>query len=248
MIANLLGPEVGMATTTFATATIRGDTQTTACDRKTRVLVADDHSIILHGLCELLNASAHCQVVAVATTGSEAVSKAAESEPDVVVLDINMPLLNGIEATREIRRNLPNTEVLILTAYESELLANAILCAGARGYLLKSDTVHDLVFAVESLGRGRPFFSTSLAQRILDGYLQQCEGDTGTDLTPGLTPSERQILQLLAEGYCNKEIAVQQGITVKTAETHRANIMRKLKLRSVSDVVHFAVRNQIIQA
>ena len=219
-----------------------------ASSRKTRVLVADDHSIIRHGLCELLSASPQCQVVAMAATGREAISKAAEAQPDVAVLDINMPLLNGIEATREIRRILPDTEVLILTAYESEHLADAILCAGARGYLLKSDTARDLVSAVESLGRGRPFFSTSLAQTILDSYVHRRQDDEGADFIPGLTSSERQIIQLLAEGYCNKEIADKQGITVKTAETHRANIMRKLKLRSISDVVRFAVRNQIIQA
>jgi DNA-binding NarL/FixJ family response regulator len=216
---------------------------------KIRVLVADDHAVIASGLCTLLESSQECEVVAVARTGREAAAKACETRPDVVVLDINMPVLNGVEATRAIRSALPETEVLILTAYESEQLAQAILCAGARGYILKSDTARDLVLAVESLASGRPFFSASLAQTILNGYLQSRRHEEGDDrYTLGLTGYERQILQLLAEGYSNKEVASLQGITTRTAETHRANIMRKLKLRSISDVVRFAVRNQIIQA
>lgn len=213
---------------------------------KIRVLVADDHQIVLRGLHTLLDASENCEVVAVATTGREATAKAVESRPKVAVIDINMPVLNGVEATREIRRTLPQTEVLILTAYDSEQLAYETLSAGARGYILKTDMARDLELAVESLARGRQFFSSSLGTAILDGYLRKKESDEqGRD---GLTPSERQIIQLLAEGYSNKDIAAQQSITVRTAETHRANIMRKLKLRSIADLVHFAVRNQIIQA
>ena len=214
--------------------------------KRTRVLVADDHQIIVQGLCRLLEESQTCVVVAHARNGKEAAAKALETHPEVAVLDINMPVLNGVEATREIRRTLPATEVLILTAYESEQLAHAILRAGARGYILKSDAARDLVLAVESLARGRPFFSTVLAQTILSGYLEAQGEDVEDEY--GLTGCERQILQLLAEGYSNKEIASRQGISVRTGETHRANIMRKLKLRSISDVVRFAVRNQIIQA
>jgi DNA-binding NarL/FixJ family response regulator len=214
--------------------------------KRTRVLVADDHQIIVQGLCRLLEESQTCVVVAHARNGKEAAAKALETHPEVAVLDINMPVLNGVEATREIRRTLPATEVLILTAYESEQLAHAILRAGARGYILKSDAARDLVLAVESLARGRPFFSTVLAQTILSGYLEAQGEDVEDEY--GLTGCERQILQLLAEGYSNKEIASRQGISVRTGETHRANIMRKLKLRSISDVVRFAVRNQIIEA
>jgi len=216
---------------------------------KVKVLVADDHDVIVSGICKLLAATPNCEVVAVATTGREAANKAQETRPHVAVLDINMPVLNGVEATREIRSALPGTEVLILTAYESEQLAHAILRAGARGYILKTDAARDLVLAVESLASGRPFFSSALAQTILDAYLRVNTPEEGQDQALlGLTDSERQILQLLAEGYSNKEVATQQGIEVRTAETHRANIMRKLKLRSIADVVHFAVRNQIIQA
>ena len=216
---------------------------------KVRVLVADDHAVIASGLCRLLESSQECEVVAIAATGREAATKARETRPDVAVLDINMPVLNGVEATREILSALPGTEVLIITAYESEQLAHAVLSAGARGYVLKSDTARDLVLAVESLACGRPFLSASLAQTVLKGYLEARRQEEGDDpCTLGLTGYERQILQLLAEGYSNKEVASQQGITVRTAETHRANIMRKLKLRSISDVVRFAVRNQIIQA
>ncbi len=213
---------------------------------RVRVLVADDHEIIVQGLCRLLEESQACEVVARATNGRDAMAKALVTRPAVAVLDINMPVLNGVEATREIRSKLPATEILILTAYESEQLAHAILRAGARGYILKSDAARDLVMAVESLAQGRPFFSTSLAQTILTGYLD-AQGEKADD-NLGLTGCERQILQLLAEGYSNKEIASRQGISVRTGETHRANIMRKLKLRSISDVVRFAVRNQIIEA
>jgi len=215
---------------------------------KVRVLVADDHDVIVSGICKLLETSEGCEVVAVATTGREAATKAIETRPDVAVIDINMPVLNGVEATREIRSTVPGTEVLILTAHESEQLANAILQAGARGYILKSDAARDLVTAVESLAAGRPFFSSVLAQTILDGYLQAHRPEEAEDPLLGLTQCERQILQLLAEGNSNKEVATKQGIEVRTAETHRANIMRKLKLRSIADIVRFAVRNHIIQA
>jgi DNA-binding NarL/FixJ family response regulator len=215
---------------------------------KVRVLVADDHSIILRGLCKVLNSSESCEVVEVATTGQEAISKARESKPDVAVLDVSMPILNGIETTFKIRAEFPQIEVLILTAYESEQLAIATLEAGARGYLLKSDAAWDLVLAVKSVARGRPFFSTPLAQEVLNGYLHARKQRFGSEFGHGLTPCERQIIQLLAEGYSNKEIASRRGIAVRTAKTHHANIMRKLRLRSISDLVHFAVRNQIILA
>jgi DNA-binding NarL/FixJ family response regulator len=212
-----------------------------------RVLVADDHGVVLRGMCELIDSSPHCEVVATATTGQEAAAKVRQFRPDVAVLDINMPVLNGIEATCKIHSEVPETAVLILTAYDSEQLANATLRAGARGYVLKSDAAVDLVRAVESLGQGRPFFSTPLAQMVLNGYLE-AQNRQGPDAAMGLTPIERQIIQLLAEGYSNKEVAVRQGITPKTAETHHANIMRKLGLKSMSDIVHFAVRNRIIEA
>jgi DNA-binding NarL/FixJ family response regulator len=212
----------------------------------TRVLIADDHDVILLGLSDLLNSNQGCEVVSVARTGKEAVVKARETRPDVAVLDINMPILNGVEATREIRKAVPQTEVLILTAYDSEQLALATLQAGARGFLLKSDTSRDLVAAVKSLRSGRPFFSTPLAQTILEGYLQAQHAPAEGHYR--LTKCEREVLQLLAEGYSNKEVASKRGIALKTVETHRSNIMRKLKLRSIVDIVRFAVRNEIIQA
>jgi DNA-binding NarL/FixJ family response regulator len=211
-----------------------------------RVLIADDHDVILLGLTDLLNSNHGCEVVSVARTGREAVAKACETRPDVAVLDINMPVLNGVEATREIRKAVPKTEVLILTAYDSEQLALATLQAGARGYLLKSDTSRELVAAVKSLRAGRPFFSTPLARTILDGYLQAQHAPAEGPYR--LTKCEREVLQLLAEGYSNKGVASKRGIALKTVETHRSNIMRKLKLRSIVDIVRFAVRNEIIQA
>ncbi len=211
-----------------------------------RVLVADDHGIIVRGLCSVLESSPTCEVVGIAATGQEAAAKARELNPDVALLDVNMPVLNGIDATRRIRHELHHTEILILTAYDSEQLANASLRAGARGYLLKSDAASDLVQAVESVAGGRPYFTTPLAHAVLQGYLQAQSLVAGGNAEFGLTPCERQTIQLLAEGYSNKDIALQQGIAVKTAEKHHANIMRKLNLHSISDLVRFAVRNRII--
>ncbi|HLY63266.1 MAG TPA: response regulator transcription factor [Terriglobia bacterium] len=208
------------------------------------VLIADDHELVRRGLRALLAAEPELfEVCAEAATGHEAVQKARQFRPDVVVLDVLMPGLNGLEATRMIVKEAPHTEVLILTIHESEQMIEELLRAGARGYLLKSDVSRDLPVAIESLHAKRPFFSSRIAQKVLEAYLR--------DSTPGcnsqLTPTERRVIQLLAEGKSNKEVASIEEIAVNTAEAHRANIMRKLKLRSMSDLVHYAVRNEIIE-
>jgi DNA-binding NarL/FixJ family response regulator len=185
------------------------------------------------------------EICAEAASGHEAVEKARRLRPDVVVLDVSMPGLNGLETTRLILDEVPQAEVLILTVHESEQLIEEVLNAGARGYLLKSDVARDLPVAIESLHQRRPFFSSKIARRVLDGYLKDRASAGGKS---PLTPAERRVVQLLAEGKSNKEVANLQAITVKTAETHRANIMRKLGLRSMSDLVHYAVRNEIIEA
>ena len=165
--------------------------------------------------------------------------------PDVVIIDVSMPGLNGLETTRQIVKEVPCAAVLILTMHESEQLIHDLLNAGAQGYLLKTDAARDLPAAIESLYKRRPFFSSKIALRVLEGYLNNCAREAGKPL---LTPAERQVIQLLAEGKSNKEVANVQAISVKTAETHRANIMRKLGLRSMSDLVHYAIRNEIIEA
>jgi DNA-binding NarL/FixJ family response regulator len=210
-----------------------------------RILLADDHDIVRRGLKDLLEAEAGWQIVGEAATGRQAVEKAKALKPDVVILDLRMPELNGLEATRQIRRSLPETEILILTMDDSEQLAQTVLEAGARGYLLKSDAGRDLVAAVDSLRQHRPFFTSAIARMVLQGFLQQGSTETAGAPADPLSAREREIVQLLAEGKSNKEVAAVLGISVKTAETHRANIMRKLELHSTSDLVHYAVRNHI---
>jgi DNA-binding NarL/FixJ family response regulator len=165
------------------------------------------------------------------------------------VLDIGMPTLNGLEATRQILKLRPQTKVLVLTMHESDSVIREVLDAGARGYILKTDAGRDLVTAVDSLRRNKTFFTSRVSQMILDGFLN---GDSRPqNAAPGgvrLTPRQREIVQLLAEGKSSKEVAVALNLSVKTAETHRANIMRKLDCHSVSEVVRYAIRNKIIEA
>jgi DNA-binding NarL/FixJ family response regulator len=170
-----------------------------------------------------------------------------ELKPDVVVMDISMPELNGLEAVRQIVKIAPRTEVLVLTMHESEDLVREVLEAGARGYLLKSDASRQLISAVEALRIHKPYLTSRVNEVVLTGYLggKPLKGETSGGR---LTPREREIVQLLAEGLTNKEIANTLNISVKTAETHRTNIMRKLDLHSVSELVRYAVRNHIIEA
>jgi len=213
-----------------------------------RILVADDHEVVRQGLRALLEAESRFEICGEARDGREAVKEACRLKPDVVVLDFSMPELNGLEVTRQIRRALHETQVLVLTAYDSEHLARALLSAGALGFLVKSDTERDLVVAVESLYRRRPFFTSRVAKMVLEGYLQWVAETHSEGESPhALTPREREILQLLAEGKSNKEVGGILGITVKTVETYRAALMRKLQLDSISDLVRYAVRNQIIE-
>jgi DNA-binding NarL/FixJ family response regulator len=214
-----------------------------------RILVADDHDIIRRGLKDLLALRSGWEVCAEAKTGREAVALAEQFKPEVVVMDISMPDLNGLEAARQIRKSLPRTEILILTQHFSDQLVREIVEAGVRAYIMKSDADRDLVAAVEALANHRPFFTARAADMLLDGFRRPKSAlDPDTVIRNRLTAREREIVQLLAEGKSSKEVAVSLGISVKTAETHRANIMRKLELHSVSELVRYAVRNQIIEA
>jgi len=211
-----------------------------------RLLVADDHEIVRRGLQALLKAQPGWEVCAEAANGREAVEKAKVLKPDIVIMDLAMPELNGLEATRQIRKTVSNAEVIILTMHESEQVVREVLDAGARGYILKSDAGRDLVAAVESVSRKMPFFTSKVAALVLEAYLNGRTGP-GPDDRRRLSPRESEIIQMLAEGKSTKEVAVKLGISVKSAETHRSNIMRKLDLHSVSDLVRYAIRNKIVE-
>ncbi|HXW91448.1 MAG TPA: response regulator transcription factor [Terriglobales bacterium] len=212
-----------------------------------RILVADDHEVVRKGLVALLQQQPNWEVCGEAGDGREAVEKTRELRPDVLILDIGMPSLNGLEATRQILKLNPQARVLILTLHDSDQVVRDVLNAGARGFLLKSDAARDLVAAVEALRRDKTYFTSKVAAMVLEGYLRNGTGPVPASAGRNrLTPREREIVQLLAEGKSTKEVAVVLGLSVKTAETHRSNIMRKLQLHSVSDLVLYAVRNNIV--
>ncbi len=214
-----------------------------------RILVADDHEIVRAGLRSLLEQGTDWTVVADVSNGREAVERTLELHPDIVIMDLAMPELNGLEATRRILHEAPRTAVLILSARDSEDLVREVLAAGARGFILKSDAAKDLVSAVEGLQQGRPFFSARVAELVLRGYLHS--GPQPEELAPAttqtLTSREREVLQLLAEGHSTKEVAATLGISGKTAESHRSNLMRKLAVRSIPDLVRYAIRNHLVE-
>ena len=212
-----------------------------------RILIADDHQVVRTGLRALLESKSGWQVCAEAANGREAVEKAGQLKPDVAVLDIGMPLLNGVEATRQIRKVSPHTEVLILTMHDSEVLVQEVLEAGATGYILKDDADRNLVAAVDALRRHKPYLSSRVSEAA-SSAVSSDRSSFGRSSRSRLTPREREILQLLAEGKSNKEVADLLGISVKTAETHRANIMLKLDFHSITELVRYAVRNKIIQS
>jgi DNA-binding NarL/FixJ family response regulator len=215
--------------------------------RPLQILIADDHEVVRHGVRSLLQDHEGWEICGEATDGRDAVEKVVKLKPDVVILDIGMPNLNGLGAARDILREEPQTMILILTIDESEQVMREVLNAGARGFLLKSDAARDLVAAVEALQRHRTFFTSKVAAMVLDGYLRGGGPAPPTEVHERLTRREREVVQLLAEGKTTKEVASVLGMSVKTAETHRANIMRKLDFHSVSQLVVYAVRNNIIQ-
>jgi DNA-binding NarL/FixJ family response regulator len=214
-----------------------------------KILVVDDHDIIRRGLKDLLNARPGWEVCAEAKTGKEAVALAEQLQPHIVVMDISMPDLNGLEAARRIHKALPKTGILILTMHFSDQLVREVIEAGARGYILKSDADRDLVTAVDCIANRRTFFTSRASEMLLGSHaLQPSNVEPKLPLRSRLTPREREIVQLLAEGKSSKEVAVALNISVKTAETHRSNIMRKLEIHSVSELVRYAIKNQIIEA
>lgn len=215
---------------------------------KLRILIADDHEVVRRGLCTLLQSHEGWEICGEATDGRTAVEKAKALKPDIVILDIGMPNLNGLAATRQLLQQDPQCKVIVLTITDSDQVIREALDAGARGFVLKSDAARDLVTAVEALQRNRMFFTPRVNDMVLSGFLGR--GNGGTNMPPHLpqlTPREREVIQLLAEGKSSKEVACLLNLSTKTAETHRSNIMRKLGFHSIRDLVVYAVKNNIIQ-
>jgi DNA-binding NarL/FixJ family response regulator len=214
-----------------------------------KILIADDHDLVRRGIRALIESRPEWIVCDEVRSGREAVAKTEELKPDIVVLDISMPELNGLEAARRIGKVSPSSEILILSMHYSDHLIREILDAGARGFIVKSDSDRDLIVALETLAEHRPFFTCTATEVLLTNLRQPASLPVPEELgSSRLTSREREIVQLLSEGKSSKEVASSLGISVKTAETHRANIMRKLEIHSVSELVRYAVRNQIIEA
>ena len=219
----------------------------------TRIMLADDHEVVRKGLRTMLETRKGWSVCGEAADGREAIRLAAELRPDIAVVDLSMPH-DGLKATRQIKREAPDTEVLIFTMHDTPRMVREVLAAGARGYVLKSDAARHLISAVEALSEHKPYFTSTVSESILEGYLQFVSGDdqglaqkaAGGSRSP-LTRREREIVQLLAENLANKEVATKLSISVKTVETHRSAIMRKLGLNSIVELVYYALRHNIVE-
>ena len=210
-------------------------------------MIADDHGLVRRGVRSVLQARRGWRVIGEAANGREAVEKAIKLKPDVAVVDISMPELDGLEVTRQIRESVPNVKVLVLTMHESDHMVRRALDAGASGYLLKSDFTDSLLKAVKAVSENKRFLTPKICDIVLDGFINAGnKPDEAKPEGPRITPRELEIIRLLAEGKSNKELSAQLGITVRTVETHRSKIMIKLGLHSLAELIHYAMRNQII--
>lgn len=214
---------------------------------KIRVLLADDHAIVREGIKRILAEEPDIEVVGEAGDGLEAVEMAKKLKPDVAILDITMPALNGIEATRQIRSSLPNTHTLTLTMHEDDTYVFQLLKAGAAGYVVKRAAATDLVQAVRAAQRGEAFLYPSVAKAVVADYLKRLEEGEGKEMYDGLTEREKEILTLIADGATNQEIARKLFISIKTVQTHRAHIMEKLNLHDRTKLVRYAIRKGLIE-
>jgi DNA-binding NarL/FixJ family response regulator len=216
---------------------------------KLRILLADDHEIVRRGLCSLLQKHEGWEVCGEASDGAEAIAMARQLKPDVIIVDIGMPRLNGLDTTRQLLQMDPRFKVIVLTITDSDQIIREALNAGARGFILKSDAARDLVSAVEALQSKRMFFTPRVNDLVLAGFLDKGHMTSRNEVPnlPVLTAREREVTQLLAEGKSSKEVATILNLSTKTVETHRSNIMRKLSLHSIRDLVVYAIKNNIIQ-
>lgn len=213
-----------------------------------RILLADDHTVIRKGLRALLERQGEFEVVGEASDGREAVDAAEAGTPDVAVIDIAMPNLNGIEATRRIREKRPETAVVILSMHADESYVLRALKAGARGYLLKDSPEEDLIHAIHAVHQGKAFFSPEISRMLAEDYMRQMKQRGVDDSYELLTPREREILQMLGEGNSNKEVATRLNLSLHTVETHRGNVLEKLNLHSTAEMILYGVRKGIIRS
>jgi DNA-binding NarL/FixJ family response regulator len=214
-----------------------------------RILIADDHDVMRDGTRSLIERQPGWEVCGLAATGREAVAQAILLQPDIVIMDMSMPELNGLDAAVQIRRRLPRTEILMFTAHETEELVREVFEAGAKSFIYKSDAHEFLVDAIQSLSQHKPFFTSQVSEILFADLINRSENKTTRpESGQRLTGREREIVQLVAEGQSNKEVADKLGISVRTAETHRAHILRKLNLDSIAGLVRYAIRNKMIEA
>jgi two-component system response regulator NreC len=215
--------------------------------KKLRILIADDHEVVREGVRAMIEQEPGWEVCGVATNGREAVALALKLKPDLVIVDMTMPELDGVQVVRQIKRALPQTEMLVFSAHESESIISEAFAAGAKSYIRKADAGRHLISALRSLQQHKPFFTDEVSKvlfaRFLNGVSKE---DTGA--TEKLSAREREIVRLLAEGKSNKENALVLGISIRTIETHRATVMRKLRLDSLAGLVRYAIRNGIVEA
>lgn len=214
--------------------------------KKIRVLLAEDHTIVRKGLRSILDSEEGIEVVGEAEDGRAAVEAVEHLRPDVVMMDISMPSLNGLEATRQIKRRFPHVKVLVLTMHTNEKYISQILQAGASGYLVKQAAVEELTAAIQAVHRGDAFLSPSISKKVLQRFVQQGQAMAGEDSYEQLTPREREVLQLIAEGCTNRDISNVLHISIKTVEVHRANLMRKLDLHSAAELTRYAISKGLI--
>ncbi len=215
--------------------------------QKIRVIVADDHTLVREGVRMILAKESDLEVVGEASDGQQALGLVESLKPDVVIMDISMPGMGGIEATQRLKERHPKVAVLALTMHEEESYVFRLLRAGASGYVLKRAAAHDLVQAVRAAARGESFLYPSVARKVLEDYLKRVEAGEGRERFDGLTEREKEILTLIAQGSSNQEIAQQLFVSIKTVQTHRAHILEKLNLHDRTELVRYAIRKGLIE-
>jgi len=215
--------------------------------KRIKVILAEDHTIVRQGLRSLLEQSEDIEVIAEAEDGREAVKKTGQHQPDIVLMDISMPLLNGIEATRQIKKEFPEVKVLILTMHTTEEYIHQILHAGASGFLVKKTAHHELISAIRAIHKGDAYLSPVISKKVIDEYIQKTKEQTEQYPYEKLTSREREVLQLIAESKSNKQIADMLYLSVKTVETHKAHVMEKLNIHTKADLVKYAIQKGIIR-